>query len=241
VTSTNPDPPGTGSDGSGPGARPLEPAIAVLAGLREPIVAVLLAIAFFTAISGKPVDGTLMVAVALGLAFDAGSRARKGDTAGPAGGAAASGEAAGGAAGGPGWPGGERWAGGRRRPLLAGSLVAGGVACAVVAGSFSRYSWPATAAVLAPGTLVVLIGWRGPLRHRPVKELPAAGTAVWGGLFAAGCLWELAALLQQPSLTATSYAHPTISALTDPVLASMGGRSLVLAAWLALGWYLAGR
>ena len=49
--------------------------MAALAGLRAPVVWVLLAIAFFTSISGKPVDGVLMLIVAVGLAWDAGRRA----------------------------------------------------------------------------------------------------------------------------------------------------------------------
>ena len=39
----------------------------------------------------------------------------------------------------------------------------------------------------------------------------------------------------------TSYAHPTISALTDPVLAAQPGRALLLGGWLLLGWYLVRR
>ena len=46
-------------------ARPAGRALAALAGLREPVVWILLAIAFFTAISGKPVDGVLMLLVAV--------------------------------------------------------------------------------------------------------------------------------------------------------------------------------
>ena len=61
------------------------------------------------------------------------------------------------------------------------------------------------------------------------------------GVLVAGCLWELGALLQQPSLTTDSYAHPTISTLTDPVLATSPGRAVVLFAWLAFGWYLVKR
>jgi hypothetical protein len=49
--------------------------VAALAGLRAPVFWVLLAIAFFTSISGKPVDGVLMLIVAVGLAWDAGRRA----------------------------------------------------------------------------------------------------------------------------------------------------------------------
>jgi hypothetical protein len=111
-----------------------------------------------------------------------------------------------------------------------------------VVGSFTRYSWPATAGIISLGTVVVLIGWHGPLRHRRVRgRLPVAGTLVWAAVLVFGCLWELAALLLQPSITTDSYAHPTISTLTDPVLANAPGRSLVLAAWLALGWYLVDR
>ena len=36
-------------------------------GIRQPIVIVLLLIAFFSAISGKPLDGLLMLLVAAGL------------------------------------------------------------------------------------------------------------------------------------------------------------------------------
>ena len=298
-------------------ARPGPRVFALLAGFRHPIVAILLAIAFFTAISGKPVDGVLMLIAAVSLAWDAGRRA--GDDGGgavtdegpPATGAAAAtatapGVAAPGAAApgiaapgepvpgepmpgvaapcvsypgepapgvtAPGEPapgvtapggagpgvadsgaagpaGGARGlAGARRRVwrwrkvLLAAALLAGGAAYAGVVGSFIRYSWPATAAIIGLGTVVVMIGWRGPVRRRQVPgRLPIAGTAVWGLLFVAGCLWELAALLKQPTLTTTSYAHPTVSTLTDPVLANAGGRSAMLAAWLAVGWYLVRR
>jgi hypothetical protein len=187
---------------------------------------ILLAIAFFTSISGKPVDGVLMLIVAIGLAWDAGRRART-----PAGSARRGTDGAGSAG-----------RVGRHRRLLVVALLAGGVAYAAVMGSFTRYSWPATAGIIGLGTLVVLIGWHGPLRHRPARgRLPVAGTLVWGVVLVAGCLWELVALLQQPSITTDSYAHPTISTLTDPVLAGSPGRAAVLAAWLALGWYLVER
>jgi hypothetical protein len=109
-------------------------------------------------------------------------------------------------------------------------------------GSFSRYSWPVTACIIVLGTVVVLIGWHGPVRARPAGgRLPVAGTLAWIAVLVAGCLWELGALLQQPSLTTDSYSHPTISTLTDPVLATSPGRAVVLLAWLALGWYLVKR
>ena len=52
--------------------------VTVLAGLREPIVVILLLIAFFTSISGKPLDGLLMLVAGVSLAWDAGRRSRRG-------------------------------------------------------------------------------------------------------------------------------------------------------------------
>lgn len=206
-------------------ARPTGRILAALAGLRAPVVWVLLAIAFFTGISGKPVDGVLMLVVAVGLTWDAGRRALRHPEAGvvPA----------------------PAWAairpGGRRR-LIVGALLAAAVAYAIVIGSFIRYSWPATAGIISLGTIVVLIGWHGPVRARPDGgRLPVAGTLAWAGVLVAGCLWELAALLEQPSLTTDSFAHPTISTLTDPLLATSPGRAVVLLAWVGFGWYLVER
>jgi hypothetical protein len=203
----------------------------LLAGFRHPVVTILLAVALATAISGKPLDGGLRALAACGLAASAGREA--GNPGGPDRDSAKTVPAT-------------RTRGrtltARRRVLVTGALAAAGAGYAVLAGSFSRFSWPATAAVAGLGTAVVLACWHHPPPHRPVRErLPTIGTALWAGTGVAGCLWELAALLQQPSLDTTSYAHPTLSALTDPVLATWAGRSAVLAAWLALGWYLARR
>jgi hypothetical protein len=112
----------------------------------------------------------------------------------------------------------------------------------LVVGSFIRYSWPATFAVIGLGVAVVVAGWRGPRHRRPARaKPPAAGLALWGLVLVAGCLWELRSLLLQPALTISSHAHPTISTLTDPVLSSWAGRSIVLAGWLGLGWFLVER
>jgi len=197
--------------------------LAALAGLRAPVVWVLLAIAFFTSISGKPVDGVLMLIVAVGLAWDAGRRALRHPETDEV--TART----------------DRLPGRRRRFVVI-ALLAGAVVYAGVVGSFSRYSWPATAGIIGLGAVVVLIGWHGPVRARPDGgRLPVAGTLAWLGVLVAGCLWELSALLQQPSLTTDSSAHPTISTLTDPLLATSPGRSVVLFAWVAFGWYLVER
>ena len=205
--------------------RPTGRALAALAGFRAPVVWILLAIAFFTSISGKPVDGVLMLIVAVGLAWDAGRRALRHPEAAEA----------------PAPPRADRLPGRRRRFVVI-ALLAGAVVYAGVVGSFSRYSWPATAGIIGLSTGVVLIGWHRPVRARPDGgRLPVAGTLAWIVVLVAGCLWELSSLYLQPSLTTDSYAHPTISTLTDPLLATSPGRMLVLFAWVAFGWYLVDR
>ena len=216
-------------------------------GIRQPIVIVLLLIAFFSAISGKPLDGLLMLLVAAGLAWEAARVSSREAAAAPPGGpgslpqpglsAAVSAEPA--AA-----PSAQvsRPLRGWQTATATAALVAGGVVYAVIVGSFTRFSWPATMAVVGLATLVVVIGWQGPLHPRPDPgPLPMPGTALWGGVLLAGGLWELAALAQQPSLDDTSYAHPTLSALTDPVLTGHFGRSLALAVWLLIGGSLVRR
>jgi hypothetical protein len=217
-------------------------------GIRQPIVIVLLLIAFFSAISGKPLDGLLMLLVAAGLAWDAARAGSREAAAAPPGGAGSlpqPGLSATVAAAPPGPPpalAGQRSRRGWRAAAAGLAWVAGGVVYAVAVGSFTRFSWPATMAVAGVATLVVVIGWQGPVRARTDPgPLPKPGAALWGGILLAGGLWELGSLAQQPGLDTTSFAHPTISALTDPVLASHPGRSLALAVWLLIGWYLVRR
>src|SRR5215470_6476093 len=320
-----------GDPPTGAGATPSH-LVAALTGLREPIVVILLIMGFMSWISGKPLDGLLILLAGASLAWDAGRRSRQAGpaatssataeaspvaaspvaaspvaasptesgpveaspaeaspaeaspaeaspaaaspaeasparaspagassvTASPAGtspagaspaeadragredtllrataAAPASVTAAGAASGAP--PAKARW----RRPAPLAAWLAGGVLYAMVIGSFSRYSWPANVPVAGLGAAVVAVGWRGPRHTRPAPPRPpAAGLALWGALFVAGCVWELWSLLEQPNLATSSYAHPTISTLTDPMLSTWAGRSIVLAAWLGLGWFL---
>lgn len=267
---------GTGDGQGGAPAAGAGPApghlAAALTGLREPIVVLLLIIGFMSWISGKPLDGLLIMLAGAGLAWDAGRRSRQTSpavvspaeasaataspaeaspaVAGPAEASpveadpAAREDAVLTAAGAPPAPiaGGPSARARRRRPALLAAWLAGGVLYAVVVGSFSRYSWPATVAVAGLGAAVVAIGWRGPRHTRPAPPRPPlTGLVLWGVLAVACCLWELWSLLEQPNLATSSYAHPTISTLTDPVLSTWAGRSIVLAAWLGLGWFLVER
>ena len=217
-------------------------------GIRQPIVIILFLIAFFSAISGKPLDGLLMLLVAAGLAWDAVRASSREAAAAPPGSAGSLPE--------PGLSAAVAAEPPEPRPALAGrrprrgwrtaaaglAWVTGGMVYAVVVGSFARFSWPATMAVVGLATLVVVIGWQGPVRARlDPGPLPKPGAALWGGVLLTGGLWELGSLAQQPGLDVTSYAHPTISALSDPVLASHPGRSVALAVWLLVGWYLVRR
>jgi len=219
-------------------------------GIRQPIVIVLLLIAFFSAISGKPLDGLLMLLVAAGLAWDAARAGSREAAAVPPGGAGSLPQPGLSAVvraeppepAAPPVSAGRRPRSGWRTAAAALAWAAAGIGYAVVVGSFARFSWPATMAVVGLATLVIVIGWQGPVHPRPDPgPLPKPGLALWGGVLLAGGLWELLALAQQPGLDVTSLAHPTLSALTDPVLASHSGRSLALAAWLLVGGYLVRR
>jgi hypothetical protein len=237
--------PGDEGAGSGPGGvrAARSHLVTALAGLREPLVVILLIIGFMSWISGKPLDGLLILLAGVSLAWDAGRRSRHAvpaeaghAKAGPAAGSAPDAPPAPVAAGQASGPQARaRW----RRPTLSAAWLAAGVLYAVVVGSFSRYSWPATMPVAGLGAAVVAVGWRAPRLARPAPARPpAAGLALWGLVFVAGCLWELWSLLEQPNLATSSYAYPTISTLTDPVLSTWAGRSVVLAGWLGLGWFL---
>src|SRR5260370_17612824 len=57
-----------------------ERVLIMLAGIRQPIVAILLLVSFFTVISGKPLDGLLLATVAAALARDTGMQSRRGPT-----------------------------------------------------------------------------------------------------------------------------------------------------------------
>jgi len=127
----------------------------------------------------------------------------------------------------------------RRLAVLVGCTVA--VLYCVVVGSFERYTWPVTVAILLPATVGLVASWRGPLYDRAtpprVSRLSVLG---WSTVLVLAGLWELGALLLQPTLQLGSSDHPTISYMMDTVLAGHLGRSVTLLAWLALGWWLLG-
>jgi len=187
----------------------------VVLSLRDPVVLILLLAGTFDGLSGNPIHSILLFATALALGWD-GAR-RRGEPRAPA---AVVPERA------------------PSRLLVAIALIAS-VAYAATVGGFGRYSWPTTISILALGAVALVVAWRGP-RHpeREPASLDPLGAVAWASAFVALALWELANLLLQPNFTTDSYAHPTLSVLTDPILASHVGRSIILSLWLAFGWFL---
>jgi hypothetical protein len=113
---------------------------------------------------------------------------------------------------------------------------------AVIVGGFGRYSWPATIAVIIPGAAILAFSWTGPLHPRQTPPpVGIVGTVGWLTVFIGLGLWELTQLLLQPTLSTDSWAHPTISVLSDPILASHPGRTVGLILWLLFGWFLVER
>jgi len=200
------------------------------------VIVIFLLAGTFDVLSGdRVVDGLALFGVAVGLGWDARPRAVA-DAARPAG--MTSAEPA------PEPP--PAADQGRASPVL-GSLrpsravVLGGLVYAALVATFARYSWPVTAAVEAPAVAAVVVVWRRPPEGQPApRPLTRAGAVAWGAILVALGLWELSALLLQPSLTTDSYEHPTFSVLMDPLLAGHLGRSVFLWLWLTSGWYLLG-
>ncbi|HLI56491.1 MAG TPA: hypothetical protein VKY26_05585 [Actinomycetota bacterium] len=201
--------------------------------LLDPVVWVFLLSGTFEVLTGDPtLHATLLFAVAAVLIVDAVRRRVKGI--GPV--LAVEGSpAAGGGAGG----GSEPVAISPRR--LSWLWIAVGVLFAVVVGSMRRYTYPVTLTVWLVGAPALVWAWRAPPRHRADKPLPGVGLLAWVGAFVGLAIWELVALSFQPSLSVNSTDHPTFSTLTDPLFAHPAGRMVLLALWLALGWYLVER
>ncbi len=233
-------------DGGGGRVRPVGVASAILPALRDPVVGVFLLAGIFDALAGDPVvHSAALFAVAIALGWDAVRRARAGWAAPDGAGSAPDGAGSAGADPAGSHPGVVEPTGAARTVAnlrLSPVMVMGGLAYAVLVGGFARYSWPATIAVVVPAAAGVAVSWQQPARaDTDADRVDAGGAVVWASVFVALALWELAALLLQPSLTTESYAHPTISFLMDPVLASHLGRSIALCLWLASGWYLVRR
>ena len=205
--------------------RPEGAAASTTTGLQavcDPVIAILFLAGLFDGISDNWIHAALLWLVAAVLSWEALNGRALDEPAGQIG-----------------WAGpfAHPWSPGRRLGTMSALSVA--IAYAWFAGSFGRYSVPMTAAIVLPGAAVLALGWPRPgTSTARTTPLGALGAMAWGALFLAACLLELTSLLLQPSFRTDSYAHPTISYLMDPLLASHAGRAFGLLAWLVLGWFL---
>jgi hypothetical protein len=83
-------------------------------------------------------------------------------------------------------------------------------------------------AVAIPIVVVLALGWGRP---SPVEKRP--GAWVWVLLFGVLTAWELVALSRSPRSE-----HPTVSHLTDRLMSTHPGRTLVVVLWLGAGAWL---
>ena len=121
----------------------------------------------------------------------------------------------------PGWP---------RRAAVPAAIVG----YALVAALCRPLTWPALAAVLVAGLPVLWLGVRR--RPRPVPGVTLRSAAPWLALGAVAALYELVLRLGPNDL-----AHPTLSTLADPALATYPGRVVGYVGWLAAGAWLVKR
>jgi hypothetical protein len=215
---------------------PVGVGLAILGALRDPVIVIFVLAGTFDLLSGdRIIDGAILLAVAVALGWDAAGRPPAERAAAEAAGAGEDAmRPARGAVPAP-----APSSRGRAAPWRSPMVLLGGVLYVVLVAGFARYSLPATLAVWAPAAAGVAVAWRRPVTDGPdPAPVPAAGAAAWAAVFVALALWELAALLLQPSLTTDSWAHPTISVLLDPILATHLGRTVVLSLWLTSGWWL---
>ncbi len=109
------------------------------------------------------------------------------------------------------------------------------VGAAALLAVFAVHTYPLTLVTGLVGVGVVGWAWLTTpdvvTRQRPSVR----GLLVWGGVFLALGLWELTALLGQPTLAETSADHPTISFLLEPILATYAGRAAALVLWALAG------
>jgi len=130
----------------------------------------------------------------------------------------------------------------RAGPLVAGfgsvgraGLLAAGIAGYALAAATARpLTGPAAVAVLLPGLVLLAYG----VRRTPKRSVRATRVtvAVWLALALVFCAWELVAFGW-----GNDAAHPTLSLLTDPVLATYPGRLAGYLLWLGTGAWLVSR
>ena len=120
--------------------------------------------------------------------------------------------------------------------MLGASAAALVVGYAWVATGLRPFTLPALVATLGGGLVAMMVGACLPPRPAPTRRAAAAGGWVWCALAAAVGVWELQSFVQHPRSQ-----HPTLSSLTNTLLAPHGSRMVALLGWLAGAVMLARR
>ena len=128
-----------------------------------------------------------------------------------------------------------RWRPRMTRPVAL--AVSAGYALAVL--PMSRTGPAMRVAIALPGLAVLAVVART-WGHRavPTPAPSGRGRLVWPGLLVCTALFELYNFVQQPGVDIDSWAHPTISALVDPLLGGRVVRAVAAGMWLAGGFWL---
>ncbi len=108
------------------------------------------------------------------------------------------------------------------------------LAACLLAALFGVHTLPLTAVTGLVGILVVGWAW---LTQPDAEDVDVSGRGlfIWGAALLMLGLWELTALLGQPTLAESSYESPTISYMLDPVFATYAGRVVGFVLWAAAG------
>lgn len=135
-------------------------------------------------------------------------------------------------------PGGTTGPSGRRSLVVAGVCAGYGL----LVGAMPRAGCATMTALAIPGVLaLVAVLATGSTTSEPLHAEPSTRPPRWWlwlvvALAVAG--WELTAFLSQSNADTPSYAHPTLSTIGEPLLDASWVRMVVLASWLAAGWWL---
>jgi hypothetical protein len=125
---------------------------------------------------------------------------------------------------------------GRARPLTV-AAWAGVIVYCWFAGRFASFTWQSTMAVLVPGlTIFTLAIGRSPRRRPAPQAVGTQGVVAWAVPLLSFCVMEIG-----NDLLGSTYAHPTLSILLDPVLDVHVWRSAGYFVWIWVGWALVKR
>lgn len=120
------------------------------------------------------------------------------------------------------------------RPWL---VAAAAVLLAVLVALSPRTSTAVQVALGIVGSAALVVTLRAG-RGAPPTAARSPRAWPWAVVIVVGCLLELGNFLTQPDPQTDNPAHPTLSALVDPLLDDGWVRAVVAGGWLLLGWWV---